>query len=46
MIEILRKRIKGEEFDYQTLIDCLEGYSNPRAKITQLLKKGIIVIIS
>lgn len=45
MIEILRKRIKGEEFDYQTLIDCLEGYSNPRAKITQLLKKGIIVRI-
>ena len=45
MIEILRKRIRGEEFDYQTLIDCLEGYSNPRAKITQLLKKGIIVRI-
>jgi predicted transcriptional regulator of viral defense system len=45
MIEILRKRIRGEEFDYQTLIDCLEEYSNPRAKITQLLKKGIIVRI-
>jgi len=45
MIEILRKRIRGEEFDYQTLIDCLEGYSNPRAKITQLLKKGTIVRI-
>ena len=43
MIEILRKKIGGEEFDYQTLIDCLEGYSNPRAKITQLLRKGIII---
>ena len=43
MIEILRKRINGEEFDYQTLIECLKEYSNPRAKITQLLRKGIIV---
>ncbi len=45
MVEILRKKIRGEEFDYQTLIDCLKGYSNPRAKITQLLKKGIIIRI-
>jgi predicted transcriptional regulator of viral defense system len=45
MIEVLRKRINGEEFDYQTLIDCLEGYSNPRAKITQLLRKGVIIRI-
>ena len=45
MIEVLRKRISGEEFDYQTLIDCLEGYSNPRAKITQLLRKGVIIRI-
>ncbi len=45
MIETLRKKIEGEEFDYQTLIDCLEGYSNPRAKITQLLRKGIIIRI-
>ena len=43
MIEVLRKRVSGEEFDYQTLIDCLEGYSNPRAKITQLLRKGVII---
>jgi predicted transcriptional regulator of viral defense system len=42
-LEELRKRINGEEFDYQTLIDCLEAYSNPRAKITQLLRKGVII---
>ena len=45
MIETLRKKIDGEEFDYQTLIDCLEGYSNPQAKITQLLRKGIVIRI-
>ncbi len=45
MIETLRKKIGGEEFDYQTLLDCLEEYSNPRAKITQLLRKGIIIRI-
>lgn len=45
MIEILRNKIRGEEFDYQTLIDCLKGYSNPRAKITQLLRKGTIIRI-
>lgn len=45
MIEILRKKISREEFDYQTLIDCLETYSNPRAKITQLLRKGVIIRI-
>ncbi len=45
MPDILRKKIETEEFDYQSLIDCLEGYSNPRAKITQLLRKGIIIRI-
>ena len=43
MIDILRKRIPQEEFDYQTLLDCLEGYSSPRDKISDLLKKGIII---
>lgn len=45
MIETLRNKIKGEEFDYQTLIDCLEDYVNPRAKITHLLRKRVIVRI-
>lgn len=43
MIEILRKRIIHEEFDYQTLLDCLKGYARPRDKISDLLKKGIII---
>ena len=32
-----------EEFDYQTLLKCLEGYARPRDKISDLLKKGIII---
>jgi hypothetical protein len=43
MIEKLRKRIIQEEFDYQTLLSCLEGYARPRDKISDLLKKGIII---
>jgi hypothetical protein len=43
MIDILRKKIVQEEFDYQTLLNCLEGYARPRDKISDLLKKGIII---
>lgn len=42
MIEELRKRIPGEEFDYQILIDSLKKYERPRDKITSLLRNGII----
>ena len=41
----LRHRIPHEEFDYQTLLDALSGYSRPRAKITALLRNGVIVRI-
>lgn len=43
MIKKLRKGIAQEEFDYQTLLNCLEGYARPRDKISDLLKKGIII---
>ena len=39
----IRYQIKSEEFDYQTLISVLSGYSNPRMKINALLKKAIII---
>jgi len=32
-----------EEFDYQTLRDCLKGYARPRDKISDLLIKGSII---
>lgn len=38
----LRKRIPHEEFDYQQLLDCLGEYRQPRAKISALLKSGIV----
>lgn len=43
MIEELRKRIAGEEFDYQTLLDVLREYERPRDKITALLRQGTII---
>ena len=43
MIEELRKRIAGEEFDYLALLDGLREYARPRDKITDLLRKEVIV---
>ena len=43
MIDRLRKKTVQEEFDYQTLLDCLKGYARPRDKISSLLNKGLII---
>jgi hypothetical protein len=43
MIDDLRARIDGEEFDYQTLLDCLKQYERPRDKITSLLRQKAII---
>lgn len=45
MIQAIRKQIPQEEFDYQTLLDCLKGYARPRDKISDLLRKGSIIRI-
>lgn len=42
-MESLRKHISNEEFDYQTLLHGLEHYSRPRDKISNLLRKGVII---
>jgi hypothetical protein len=43
MIDDLRRRVDGEEFDYQTLLDSLKKYECPRDKITSLLRQGAII---
>jgi len=43
MIEELRRRISGEEFDYQALLGGLREYDRPRDKITDLLRQGGII---
>jgi hypothetical protein len=43
MNDPLLNRITHEEFDYQTLLDTIQGYAQPRMKISSLLAKGIIV---
>lgn len=43
MIDDLRRRFAGEEFDYQTLLDSLKKYERPRDKITSLLRKNSII---
>jgi predicted transcriptional regulator of viral defense system len=42
MIE-LRKKIDGEVFDYQALLEALDAYSAPRDKITKLLRDEVII---
>lgn len=44
-LDELRRRVKGEEFDYQTLMDVLREYDRPRDKIRALLKKKSIIRI-
>ncbi len=43
IIQRLRREIPQEEFEYQTLLDCLRDYARPRDKISDLLKKEIII---
>jgi predicted transcriptional regulator of viral defense system len=40
---ILQQNIFQGEFDYQTLLNALKGYSFPKNKITSLLKEKIII---
>ncbi len=42
-MENVHRQIKREEFDYQTVLDVLRGYARPRDKISDLLRKGVIV---
>ena len=42
---LLIKSIPYEEFDYQTLLDSVHGYAQPRMKISGMLSKGDIVRI-
>ncbi len=41
----IRKKIEGEIFDYQVLMDALAEYRKPRDRITKLLASGVIVRI-
>jgi len=43
VIERIRRSIPQEEFDYQTLLSCLKDYAHPRDKISDFLRKGVIV---
>jgi len=43
MVEELRRKINGEEFDYQALLDYLREYNCPRDKVTDLLRRGAII---
>ncbi len=39
----IRKKITSEEFDYLTLTDIFKNYSNPKMKISEMLKKQYII---
>ena len=39
MIQMIRKKIPQEEFDYQTLLVALGDYARPRDKISDLIAR-------
>lgn len=41
----IRRVIDREIFDYQALLDTLKGYAHPRDKITDLIRKKLIIRI-
>ena len=43
MGDTVRRQIQAEEFDFQSLLDSLQGYARPRDKITGLLRRGDII---
>jgi len=43
MNDSLLDKIPHEEFDYQTLLDAVQGYARPRMKISSLLARGAII---
>jgi len=45
MMDPIQNRFPQETFDYQTLLDILKDYSRPRNKISDLIRKKIIVRI-
>lgn len=46
MIDDIRRRIEGEEFDYLALLNSLKQYAYPRDKITNLLRKNAIIRVN
>ncbi|MCK5035641.1 MAG: hypothetical protein KAS73_07105 [Candidatus Sabulitectum sp.] len=45
VIAELRRRVEGEIFDYQILMDVLQCYGKPRDQVTRLLSKNVIIRI-
>ena len=45
MIDTIRQKAVTEEFDYVFLMDCLKNYSDPRGKISRLIKSKSIIRI-
>jgi hypothetical protein len=43
IVQVLRERVVGEEFDHQAVLDAAKGYARPRDLITRLSRSGSIV---
>ncbi len=46
IMEALRERVTGEEFDHQALLDAARDYARPRDLITRLLRSGSVVRVA
>ena len=46
ILEVLRDRVAGEEFDHQVLLEATKGYAYPRDAITRLLRSGAVIRVA
>ncbi|MFH0914866.1 MAG: hypothetical protein V1912_00255 [bacterium] len=46
ILEMLRERVSGEEFDHQALLEAAKDYARPRDAITRLLRSGSVIRIA
>jgi hypothetical protein len=46
ILQVLRERVVGEEFDHQALLDAARDYSRPRDLIARLARSGSIVTVA
>ncbi len=46
ILEALRERVLGEEFDHQALLEAAKDYARPRDAITRLLRSGSVIRVA
>ena len=46
ILEVLRDRVAGEEFDHEVLLEATKGYARMRDAVTRLLCAGAVIRVA